>query len=171
LYLVRSRPDQDYDVRAFSPDFILTNPENRAVIFHVKKAENFIPPVSSLTADGASLAYQNLKTEIAFDVTVPAGASRHVRILYANNLQIAQIALNKGGIEVHVLRWVSDFRDLYLSRSRLGYDVMDFYYRNHLDDLEREVEPWVLRVLAFLVALLVLWRFRRAGRKTQPESR
>jgi len=160
LYLIRSRRDQTIDVLSYSSDFVLTNSEGKTAVFHVRKSENFMPDLASLTVNGNPQHYEKLKNEIAFDVLLEPGSSGHVRILYANDLQTSNIPLSKGGLEVRLLRWASDFRDLKLSRSRIGWLLMDFYYRNHLDGVERNLEPWALRLLLVMVAFAALWRFR-----------
>ena len=164
LYLVRARQDRDYDVLSFSPDFVLANDENRTVAFHVRKPENFVPAIASFNVDGHAQPYESLKTEISFTVSVQPGSRRHVEILYANDLKTSPADLSKGGLQVRLLRWVSDFRDLKLSKSKPGWAAMNFYYDHHLDDVERAGEPWAIRLVFLTVLLVALLWLRRQKR-------
>src|SRR5260370_976190 len=142
LYLVRSRRDQDSDVRAYSPDFYLTNSGKHRVVFHVRKPENFIPGIALIKVDGDPQPYRNLKWDISLDFSLEPGQSRNVEVLYQNDLNLGRIDIAKTNFRVNLLRRISDIRDLKLSRSNLGRDVADFYYRHHLDEVERHIEPW-----------------------------
>jgi hypothetical protein len=128
LYFLRLRHDRNYDVRALSPNFYLSNPESRDVVFHVRKAESFNPHLRSLSADGKSLTYQALANEMTFDVQIPAGQTRHIEIVYENDLDLAHTAVSKTNTVVNILRYLSDFRDIVLSKSDTGRTLTAVYY-------------------------------------------
>ena len=172
MYLIRARQDQDYDVLAYSPDFLLTNPGNRRALFHVRKPENFIPGIAAIKMDGKELTYEKQKTEVAFDVPMEPGQTRHIQILYVNDLGQVQIDVSKKSLYIKLIREVSDFRDLTLSRSELGQDIIDFYYTHHLDELEIPLERLApLLLLLVCLALAAGLAIRRRTRACMPSKK
>lgn len=128
LYLQRVRADRDYDILAFSPNLSLSNPSEHSVVFHVRKAESFKPPIRSLLVDGLVQSYQATDDAIAFDVEVPARQHRNIQLAYGRELHLAQVDVSKSNWMAGALRLLSDFRDNVLSRNAFGRTAMDLLY-------------------------------------------
>jgi hypothetical protein len=173
LYHLRLRLDQSYDVLALSPVFDLANPGEQAVVFHVRKPENFDPPLRSLTIDGNLASYEASRDEIAFDLRLLPKETKHVEIRYVNDLDVARIDISKKNLRVKVLRQISDFRDLFLSRNALGRTITDYYYGSRLHLLEETAErnaPLLLSVIVLLVAIRLLYSRTSARRDSAKSS-
>jgi hypothetical protein len=154
-YLVRLRQDGDYDVLAFSPNLVFTNRQDRKVVFHVRKAEDFSLPIQCLNLDGAALSYQRLKDEITFDVPVGPQQARHIEMRYVNDLNLEQMPVSRTRVLASILRRLSDFRDITLSRSEAGQKLIAFYSHSRLNVLESNIERPVVLVLVSLIVLFL----------------
>jgi len=131
LYLVRLRDDSNYDVLAFSNSFDLDNSSGRSLVFNVEKQESDSPVIASLSVDGRDYPFQLREEYLDLSVTVPAGGVRRVVIQYKNDLDLASISTSKSSLRVYLLRQVSDFRDITLSKYYLGRAFTDYYYKNY----------------------------------------
>jgi hypothetical protein len=155
LYREKLRDDGNFDAEIFSSDVILESPSRQDKTFNVSKTENFMPPIESVTIDGQVRPFTRSGTLLLFSVSVPAGASRHVQIHYLNNWDVEKISVAKTGVRVAILRRISDFRDMTLSRSSWGHGLTRFYYQENLNSIELKIER-VLPEVALVVILLAL---------------
>jgi peptidoglycan/xylan/chitin deacetylase (PgdA/CDA1 family) len=119
LYLERLRDDGNYDVKAYSANIDLTNPNVHDAIFFIEKAETFVPPVSVLV-DGKPYAFARSGEKLLLQLPVRAGGSREITIRYGNDLNLATIDVSNKSLLVYAIRILSDFRDDVVSRSELG---------------------------------------------------
>jgi hypothetical protein len=163
LYRVRRREDGNIDAELFSSDVVLENRDSQDELFLVKKAENLIPAIHAVTVDGQMLPFTTQDESIGITVFVPAGQSRNLRIEYANDSNMAAADPSKTNVRVTLLRRISDFRDLTLSRYSWGRALTRFYYDGGLDSVELKVEQSIpaIAILIVLVAALVLLRIVR----------
>jgi hypothetical protein len=84
---------------------------------------------------------------------VAAGQSRNLRIEYLNDWDVASVDPSKRGIRIALLRQISDFRDLTLSRYPWGRALTRFYYEGGLDSIELKMEK-AIPAIAFIVFLM-----------------
>ncbi len=173
LYVLRLRPDNDFDIRAASANLVLDNPTDRRVVFHVQRPEDGSVPLRSVNVDGYPVPYQALQNELRFDVTLEPRQSREVMISYGNELDLANVDFSKSSLLVTVDRRLSDFRDLHLSRSVLGRRIQAAYYSYGLDRAERRIERSVIAILVLIVAcfllrILVVRRRRLSEQRKSP---
>lgn len=153
LYVVRRRSDGNQDVNAFSSRIKLENAENREVTFFVQKDESFQPSFVISTADGRTLPFERIASGLSFQVAVPPGASREVRITYSTDINLADVDISKRSWRIAALRHISDFRDRSVATSRVGAAMVDFYNRD-LSAVEPEVEKALASPIAWTVFLL-----------------
>ena len=153
LYFLRLRPDRDYDVLAFSPDLYLTNPQKYPLVLHVSKPEDFTPPIDRLAVNGHACAFRALGREMEFEVPLSAGETAHVEITYRNDFNATQTTIAKSSLTVGVLRRLSDYRDITLSKSEWGRKLVGFYSRLH--DHRNESKPKIVALLALILASLL----------------
>jgi hypothetical protein len=128
LYVVKLRDDSNYDVLAFSSNLSLDNTSGRDSIFYVRKQENGSPVISSVKVDGRPCNYRLRHGYLEFGVTVPAGRTRRVEVLYENDLGVVPVLATKHSLRVYLLRRVSDFRDITMSRFGIGRTITRLYY-------------------------------------------
>lgn len=128
-YLMKRRDDGQYDVNAYSSDILISNPDPQTRTFHVEKAESFAPPLDSVLIDGQPMPYKKDRDLVTMAVVIRGRQSRHVQIKYQSPQNAEPIYLSKSALQTSLLRYISDFRDLVLSRSRSGMWLTGFYYR------------------------------------------
>jgi hypothetical protein len=164
LYLERRRKDGNYDVWTFSSQIELENPDSRVATFFVEKEESSAPALKSLTVAGESIPYRQMGNVLSFHTMIPPKESRNVLITYSNDLQLAAVEVSKSPMRVSALRRLSDFRDLWLTKNRVGAAFVSFYYRYasskepYIEELFGSGVFWTLIVL--IVLSVGWWRFR-----------
>ena len=132
LYLVRLRDDANYDVLAFSSSLDLDNPSGRNSVFYVQKPEADSSAIASVSVEGRAVPFQFDGGTLRLNVAIPAGGSRKVLIRYKNDLDLASVSISKSSPRVYLLRMISDFRDIALSKYRLGRAITDYYYKDKM---------------------------------------
>lgn len=130
LYLVRLRDDANYDVLAFSSSLDLDNTSKRNSVFYIQKPESDSSPIASVSVEGQPVPFRFDGGALRLSVAIPAGESRKVLIRYENDLDLASVNISKSSPRVYVLRLISDFRDIMLSKYRVGRAVTDYYYKH-----------------------------------------
>lgn len=168
LYLIRSREDGSSDVTMFANEVDLTNTTNENLLFHVRSVRGAFDDMQSVAADGLPLLSSQCVGSLAFDLVVSAHSMKRVKIAQKNDLDVSREDVRTTGLRVFTLRMASDFRDLYLSRSRLGNAMAHTYYRAELDSTTRFLERtwWLGVLLPFLgLPLILLWRSKQHAAK------
>ncbi len=132
LYLLRLRGDSNYDVLAQSGSLLLDNTSGRSLIFYVKRIESGSPRVTSVSVDGRPLPFQLHDGFLDVPVPVAAGETRSLVIRYQDAQDLASVNTSKSSLYVYVLRYISDFRDITLSRVQVGRKFTALYYANRL---------------------------------------
>jgi peptidoglycan/xylan/chitin deacetylase (PgdA/CDA1 family) len=161
MYLIRKRMDAGFDVRMFSSEMILTNSSASGAVFHVTREESAARDEFSLTIDDRKAEFQILDSTTTFAVMIPAGQQRRIKISYRNNLDLAHEPVDKNDLHARGLRWLSDFRDIYLSRSTWGRAVTRHYYDGRWDSLELELENLTLFIALLSAVGGGIWYLRR----------
>ncbi len=158
-YLLRRRLDSGWDVRMFSSEMDLTNPAAGPAEFHIQ---------TEAAAAGCSVAIAGAPPLVgaAAVATVPARQTVRVRLVCPGDTDSAHDPVRKGGASIHLLRYISDFRDLYLSRIGWGRSLAGLYYRYRIDTAELYLERyWPAAGGICALAALLYVRRRKSRRK------
>ncbi len=132
LYLVRLRDDANYDVLAFSSSLDLGNTSGRNSVFYIQKPESDSAAIDSVSVDGRPAPFELNGGSLRLSVAIPGGQSRSVLIRYKNDLDLASVSIAKSSPRVYLLRMISDFRDITLSKYRIGRAVTEYYYKDKM---------------------------------------
>jgi hypothetical protein len=135
LYLVRLRDDTNYDVLAFSSSLDLNNTSGRNSVFYIQKPESDSSAIASVSVEGRPVPFELNGGSLRLSVPIPAGESREVLIRYKNDLDLASVSISKSSPRVYLLRMISDFRDITLSKYRLGRAVTEYYYKDKMSPM------------------------------------
>ena len=130
LYLVRLREDANYDVLTFSGSLDLDNTSARNSVFYVQKPESDSSAIASVSVEGRPVPFELNGGSLRLSIAIPTGQSRRVIIRYKNDLDLASVSIAKSSPRVYVLRMISDFRDITLSKSRVGRAITEYYYKD-----------------------------------------
>jgi hypothetical protein len=172
LYLVKRQDDTHYDVLDFSTDFVLDNKLQRDVTFDVEKAEDGLTPIQGVTVNGQPSSFEVSAGYLRMGVLVPGGSSRRVVVRYQNDLDLATVDVSKKNLRFAILRHASDFRDITMSKYRVGRAITEFYYNHHMNEVESALErPLSLLILFFVPSVAFLWFRKRAKTKKSSPSR
>jgi hypothetical protein len=150
LYLEKLRDDGNYDVMAFTSNFILENTHQGGLTYFVRKEESFSIPIKKVTVDGQPCFYEKSDKFLLLEIFIPAGESRHIVIEYDNDLDISSIDISKKDPRVNRLRKLSDFRDMTLSKNIFGRLVISVYYDTGL------YKFGIVRLVALTLVLFIL---------------
>lgn len=159
LYLQRKHSGgEGVDVRMLSHEAVITNNAGTAAKFYIE-----LPADSSGTAgvriDGNSIA---LGKNTPVEMEIPAGQSRMIAVERGGEAELADTVIDKGGPRAYILRWISDVRDLYLSRIGPGRAVIQWYYSYRADSIELFFEQrWKYILSVFVVIGALVLRFRK----------
>lgn len=135
LYLVRSRDDANHDVLALSSNLDLDNTSGRNSVFYIQKPESDSAAIASVSVEGRPVPFQFYGRALHLSVAIPAGESRNVLIRYKNDLDLASVSISKSSPRVYLLRMISDFRDITLSKYRIGRAVTEYYYKDKMSPM------------------------------------
>lgn len=147
LYLVKLRPDGDYDVKAFSSSLSLENQNKRPSMFRVSRVDDGSPHVKKIRVNGHTWPYRRTDKEVIVDVLIQAGASSNIEIEYENEFDGTNSSIVRKSPRVYFLRIASDFRDIVLSQHAIGRLIIDCY----------EKQRFALLIVGTIVMLLVVW--------------
>lgn len=128
LYVVRLRDDTNYDVLAFSSNLLIENTSGHDAIFFVHREDSKPGTIAAVNVDGQSVPFKVDAGNIGIQVPVSAGQTRSVVIQYQEAPGLLSTPIAKNSVRVSVLRRVSDFRDITLSRIPFGQTLTSAYY-------------------------------------------
>ncbi len=128
LYLMRLRPDSDYDVATFGPDIQLENPSDGPAVFHIQRLEPDQAQLDSIVVDGYPLSFHWKDGTVRFEVPMRAGESREIMVRYKQTVSAATVSAAKNSLRVYLLRMGSEFRDEVLYKVPPGRALIHAYY-------------------------------------------
>jgi hypothetical protein len=174
LYFVKRRADGNLDAEMLSSSVVFENVERKSERLFVRKREDFTIAIQSLTVDGNPQSFRKLGEYLTFTLFVPPGESRFVRINYLNSWDIKSTDISKTGVAIRLLRNISDFRDMTLSRFEWGRALTRSYYGHGMDSVELKIErtlPAVTSLIVLATLLAAGWRYRQKGNQTDEAPR
>ncbi|MCP4696228.1 MAG: hypothetical protein GY862_05190 [Gammaproteobacteria bacterium] len=166
LYLQRVRDNGGYDIRAFSKQIKLENKQKRDIRYFVRKAESFSPPLKQVYVNGKAYFHRASGGDISLNITLPAGESRLIDIVYKNDFDPASVDIAKNNARVNRLRKISDFRDMTLSTNALGLALTKAYYNTGLYKLG--LKRLLIIPAAFFIILILgilYWKRLKTSRR------
>ncbi len=147
-YLLRKRTNGGVDVLMLSSEMELENPADTEQVFYVHRNDR--PGLGGTLTANSSTVQLNGSSEAM--IVIPAHASKLLRMTYANDLDLAREEVSTRNMHVYALRMVSDFRDLYMSKSHLGEAFVRSYYRYRWDSTELFLEHnWWMIVAVVII--------------------
>jgi hypothetical protein len=156
-YLLRKRTNEDVEVLMLSGEMELENSADAAQVFYIRRNDG-ARSGGTLTADG-SLTLSDDSSEAR--IIIPAHESRLLRMTYANDLDLAHEKVKSRNAYVYALRMISDFRDLYISKSSLGESFVKNYYRYRWDAVELLLERYWWMLIVFVILGFTTFRYYR----------
>lgn len=147
LHLLRQRQDGGFDVRMISNEMLLQNPTDAAAIFHVRHAQSNVVHIRSISVDASETRAVMDDSEAVFQVLLPPRQHAQIRVNYEIQFDVVREKIRKRSAYSYGVRLLSDFRDLYLSKTPLGQRLAHNYYHFGLHNLEVKLERKVRALL------------------------
>lgn len=152
LYLLRKRIDgAGYDVAMLSKEATITNHTDETALFYINWAATGAE-VANIEIDGQpSISKENGRQPLR--VEIRAGQARTISIKSSDESRWTRMIARKSGLRSYALRSISDFRDLYLSKTGMGRTFIDWYYFNRTDSVELFIEQKWKHFVGFIAIL------------------
>jgi hypothetical protein len=128
LYLQRFPREGHVEVELQSRRVTVHNAAAAAQTYHFCKYEPTEFAISDVWMSGERVNHERAENEISFSVTIPPQATVEMEIR-GPVAQAMSLPIRRSGFRNHVLRFVSDFRDLQLSGTNWGKQLTRKYYR------------------------------------------
>ena len=166
LYFVRLRDDGGYDVLALSSNLQLENSTGRDAVFHVRRQEPDGTLVGAVLGDGVAVPFHIENGYLDVVLPISAGQTRNLVIQYKSDAVPGQLGVGHGALRVYMLRSISDFRDLTLSRFPIGRGIAKAYNGGRLARSELLLAALGVVAILFCVSwgiFCVVNRRKRSG--------
>jgi hypothetical protein len=128
LYLQKRISTSEIEILAYSSDMVVKNNYAATMKFVVRKQEDFLIPIQSVEVDGVKHEYHKDGNRIRIEVLIDPGHEKNIRILYQSDYQIGSFTYSDSDLQATIVRTLSDFRDLHLSKLFLGDKVTKAFY-------------------------------------------
>lgn len=161
LYLLRKRADSNYDVLAFTNSITLTNTSQKSAVYFITKQEAALPHITSIDVNGGTVPFQVANGNLTMSVAIPAGETRIIVVRYTNDLNVASIEVSHESLRIYLLRKASDFRDIVLSKYKIGEMFTALYYRDDMTPTQSIAYVFIMIVVCIGAAGGVLIAIRR----------
>jgi hypothetical protein len=163
MYLQKKIDDRDIEIMAFSSDLVIENNYHFTMKYVVRKQEDFLIPIQSVEVDGITHEYLQDGKNIRIEFFIEPGREKNIRILYHSDYQVGSFTFSDNGVQIKLIRALSDVRDLYLSKLPFGDKmVMIFYWVGG-------VKGFGIGVIGATGIIFILWiLYRRNNRRKMP---
>lgn len=126
--LRQAGPKNHYQVEVFSREIRLYNHSEQTRHYQIRKAENFQFPLSRVQLNGADYEYQATADAILVNLQLAPQAEALLSILYQSP-ELNDTVPNKASWRINLLRYLSDFRDLFVYTHPKGMAFIQAYYQ------------------------------------------
>jgi hypothetical protein len=161
LYLQKRNHDGEVEILAYSSNLVIKNRYPVTMKYVVRKEEDFLIPIQSVEVDGFKHDFIQDGNNIKVEVFIEPNCEKNIRILYYSDYQVGTFTYSDTDLQVTLIRTLSDFRDLYLSKLPFGDKmVMIFYWIGGV----KGFGIGLLGVTGIILILLVLYK-KNNGKK------
>ena len=154
LYLKKTNDNGAIDVKMYGNNLILSNDSEISNVYHIHKEENLNVPIAKLTIDDMETNYVVEEGVLKIGRVISANDSIKIKIIYTEKIpQIAKFPTGpfrnwrKAGVRICYLRMASNFRDMFVSRTKVGRGFISLYYT---------YRPFALGIRYFALGIAVL---------------
>ena len=165
LYETRRRSNKAIDVRMFTHAISLPALADDQMVysFTYKIAPHDV--IAGVEIDGHSVAWEQSSDQVAFTFRPHDQLTHDVNVIYKTPATVFSEDTRSEDTKIALLRRISDFRDMNLSRYSWGRQLVDLYYDEGGRSFERLVEQWWPAAAALLLFGLGVWRVVRQQRR------
>jgi hypothetical protein len=128
LYMQRIRDDGGYDIRMFCREISIRNECRDPSTYRVVNIETGTSDIEKAII-GESVFYSNIELELKKPIRLNPGQNITIKIIYKEAHDSEKVKVDEGNLRVYILRTLSDFRDLVLSKSKIGRGIIGIFNR------------------------------------------
>jgi hypothetical protein len=130
LYQIRraTSPQIDYEIEGFSREVVIRNPDSLLRRFRFWRQETAARGDFDVHIGDEPVPYRLRNDRLTLEFALGPYQQCTLSIQYPPPVQIDTVAFDKGGIRIQLTRYLSDFRDVVLGRTRIGTRLARTYY-------------------------------------------
>ena len=165
-HLEKLRDDGNYDILMYTNYLTLTNNSNVALKYFIKKKE--LPSYSKIYhiyVDSKPISYHSNDEYITFEVMIPKQKSIEIIIKYDNEIALIKSDLSKNNYYYTTLRYISDFRDIVLSKNEYTRKYVDIYYIYYNSGQIKTNFILTTSLISFLIVGSILFMIKKYNSK------
>lgn len=161
LYLQKRINDHEIEILAYTGDLVIKNKYPVSMKYVLRKQEDFAIPIQSVEVDGVNHEYFKDGNDIRIEVEIEPGFEKNVRILYHSDYQVGSFSYSDSDLQVTLIRSLSDFRDLYVSKLPFGDKIVKAFYET--GGVKNVII--IFSGLIGLILILLVWYIKHAKSK------
>jgi len=127
LYQIKLIEDRTYKVRMMTRKITLHNDTKLKNTYFIESICTGSANISKVVL-GDVIYEDGIDSLLRRPIVLAPGQKVKIEILYENDINFKNVSIKKSNFKVKLLRLLSDFRDMVLSRSKLGRKIIDLYY-------------------------------------------
>ena len=157
-YLIRKNAENNYDVKIFTPEIIITNNNDTEKEYNVYKGYESENNVKTILVNNKSVNWNNNGETLLFKMKIMPNDYAKVEIKYDYKDRLVGIEPeDNDSLRIAFWRGISEFRDLHLEDNATGKLISDFIYDASLNKIFMLLIYCVIIVVTISLACLV-WR-------------
>jgi hypothetical protein len=168
LYLQKRIGDNEIEIMAYSSDIIIKNGYPFSMKYIIKKKEDFTIPIQSVEVDGVRYKFCQDGNDVKIEVEIEPGCKKNIRILYHSDYQVGSFTYLDNSVRVYIIRTLSDFRDLYISKLPFGDKMVQLFYK--VGGIKNVLIGLSVLLVIILILLLRLYQTRKFKKAQSNES-
>ncbi|MEI7635684.1 MAG: hypothetical protein WCJ37_00125 [Syntrophus sp. (in: bacteria)] len=161
-YLQKRTDDRVIEILSYSSELVIKNNYDVTMKYIVRKQEDFSVPIESVEVSGLKQEYFRDPNFIRLEVLIEPGREKNIRVRYHSDNNIENMDNLDNDFKVTLVRTLSDFRDLYLSKLPYGDKVVAILYTLG------SVGKVLLFIIGGLIAtflILLVWYIKKVASK------
>ena len=119
-YILKLRNDNEYDVAAFTDEIVFHNPYDYHIILNVSRSKSAQKEFKGVHVDEQEHRFDINDSNIELAVRVEPKQTRSISINYYSPVDFQEVSLARKNIRINIIRLLSDFRDIILSKEWLN---------------------------------------------------
>jgi len=150
-YLEKLREDRSHEVLMFANELTLTNNSNSPLMYLIKKKEtSSYNKLLQVFVDGRPISHDYNNEYITFELMISKQKSSKIAIKYRNEMTFVKNDIAKNNVYYATLRYISDFRDIVVSKNQYGRKIIDIYYN------QKSIKIVIISVAGLFVLLFIV---------------
>lgn len=162
-HLEKQKDDGNYEIMMYANELTLNNTSNVSKKYFIKKKE--LPSYSKsleVFIDGRPALHKYNNGFIRFEIMIPKNQSREISIKYGSEMDFLKTDVSKNNYYYATLRYISDFRDIIVSKNKYGRKIIGSYYNQ--ESFKNIIVIFIVVFCLSAVAVIYIYKNRKIHR-------